>query len=71
MTSNVMCHAGKCSWRKEYHVDSILAVRGATGSVNRQFKIHWKGYGVEHDTWESRNNLHPDVINEFLITNDM
>ena len=50
-------------------MDKILAVRGATGSPARAFKVRWKGYGAGYDTWEGRNNLHPDAINEFLQTN--
>ena len=65
------CHAGKCKYRMELPVDRILEVRGATGSPRRKFKIRWKGYGPDDDTWEDRNNLHPDLINEFLLANDL
>ena len=44
------CHAGRCKWRNTYNIDRILAVRGATGSPKRRFKIRWAGYGPEDDT---------------------
>ena len=64
-------HAGKYRWRDEYIVDRILKVTGTTGSPARRFLIRWQGYGSEHDTWEPRRNLHPDLVNEFLHANGL
>ena len=38
-------------------------------SASGKFKVRWRGYGPEADTWEPRNNLHPETVNEFLKTN--
>ena len=65
------CHAGKCRWQQEFIVDRILAVKGATGSPQRRYHVRWKGYGPEHDEWLPHNNLHPDLINEFLHANGL
>ena len=35
--------------------------------VRRQYKIRWKSYETEDDTWESRSNLHPETIKEYEI----
>ena len=62
------CHAGKCRRKDWYEVEKILDMTGETGSPNRKFLIRWKGYGPEHDQWEPRSHLHPDLINEYLAT---
>ena len=46
-----------------------MAVRGATGAPTRRFKVRWKGYGAEDDTWEPFSNLPPHMIKEFLLAN--
>ena len=38
---------------KEYEVDKILDQDG-----DRYYKVRWKGYGPEEDTWEPIENLH-------------
>ena len=63
------CHAGKCRWQQEYEVDRILAVKGTT--AQRKYLVRWKGYGPEYDLWLPHNNLHPDLINEFLLANGL
>lgn len=36
----------------------------------RQFKIHWKGYGPDNDTWEYEEDLNcPNIIKTFLEKN--
>jgi hypothetical protein len=39
----------------EYEVESVLAQRG--GGSRRELLIRWKGYGAEHDQWQSRSQL--------------
>ena len=65
------CHAGKCRFKNFYAVDKILAVRGDTGSTKREFLIRWQGYGPEDDQWEPRKHIHPDLIKEFLMSNNL
>ena len=65
------CHAGRCKWRNTYNIDRILAVSGATGSPHRRFKIRWAGYGPEHDTWQKREDIHPEAITSFLKANNL
>ena len=63
------CHAGKCSRKDWIEVSKILDARGETGS--REFLIRWKGYGAEHDLWEPRKNIHPELISEYLHANNL
>ena len=65
------CHAGKCRRKDWCAVDKILAVRGETGSNKREFLVRWKGYGPEDDQWEPRQHLHPSLINEYLMANNL
>ena len=56
--------------RKSYYeVDKILDVRGALGSKEREYLVQWKGYGPEENQWLPRNNIFPNVINDFLHAN--
>ena len=65
------CHAGKCRRKNWYEVEKILDVQGGTGSPDRKFLIRLKGYGPEDDLWEPRNNIHPDLINDYLLANNL
>ena len=65
----MLAHAGRCEWGDEYEVERILACRGPTCA--RQFKIRWKNYDQEDDTWEPRSNVHPEAIKEFEIENNL
>ena len=56
-------HAGQCKWKDEFEVEEIVGHRGPT--VARQYKIRWKGYGPDYDTFERRNNVHPELISEY------
>ncbi|PAA66028.1 hypothetical protein BOX15_Mlig017863g3 [Macrostomum lignano] len=50
---------------QEFMVEKILAMRRRHGK--RQFKIRWKGYGPEEDTWEPEENCDcTELIEEFL-----
>ena len=62
-------HMGRCSWKDEYEVDKIVAHRGAV--VSRQYKVRWKNYSPDFDTWEPRGNLHPSLIKEYEVSNNV
>ena len=65
----MLVHAGRCEWMNGFEVDRLIACRGPTCA--RQYKVRWKGYLPEDDTWEPRSNIHPDTIREFEIENNM
>ena len=52
-------------------VDKILDVHDETGSKERLFLVSWEGYGSEEDSWETRENLPPAMIKEFLHQNGL
>ena len=60
-------HAGKCEWKDEYEVETIMDHRGPVTA--RQYKIRWKDYTPEFDTWEPRGNIHPALIKEYELEN--
>ena len=60
---------GRCSWKDEYEVDKIVGHRGAM--VSRQYKVRWKDYSSDFDTWEPRSNLHPSLIKEYEVSNNV
>jgi hypothetical protein len=52
---------------EEYVVEKILDSRLRRGKL--QFKVRWKGYGVEEDSWESSADVHADaLVKEFYRT---
>ena len=65
----MLAHASRCEWKNEFEVERILSCRGPLCS--RQFKIRWKGYLEEDDTWENRTNLHPEAIKDFETVNNL
>ena len=65
----MLVHAGRCEWKEEFEIERILDCKGEVW--NRKYLIHWKGYTHEHDTWEPRNNLHPEAIMEFEKQNNL
>ena len=62
-------HEGRCEWKDEFEVDKILNHRGPV--VARQYQIRWKGYSQDYDTWEPRSNVHPDLIREYELVNNV
>ena len=50
---------------KEFEVKKILNKRVVRGK--EKFLVRWKGYTVEEDTWESRENLEnaKKLVDEF------
>ena len=60
-------HAARCEWKNEFEVDFIVSHRGPV--VARQYKIRWKGYSSDYDTFEPRDNVHPELIRDYEISN--
>ena len=60
-------HMDRYPWKDEFEVGRIVGHRGVV--VTRQYKVRWKDYSEEFDTWESHSNHHPDLIKEYEITN--
>ena len=50
---------------EEFEVEKILNKRTITGK--EKFLVRWKGYTVEEDTWENRENLEnvKELVEEF------
>ena len=59
----MLIHAGKCEWKNEFLIDRIVECRGPTN--RRKYKVRWKDYPEEFDTWEPRSHLHHETITEF------
>ena len=60
-------HAASCEWCDEYEIEGIKGHRGQP--TNRQYLIRWKGYTPDYDTWEPRNNIHPETIRDYELVN--
>ena len=56
-------HTSRCEWSNEFEVDKIVDHKGPITS--RKYKISWKGYSDEWDTWESRSAIHPQLIIDY------
>ena len=56
-------HMSKCEWADEFEVHKIVGHKGPTTS--RKYKIRWKGYSSEWDTWEPKSCIHPQSIIEY------
>ena len=65
----MLVHAGRCEWKNEFEVDSIVGHRGPI--VVRKYKVRWKGYSADYDTFEPRDNIHPDLIKEYEVENNV
>ena len=39
--------------------------------VSRQYKIRWKGYDSNYDTYEPQGNIHPELIKDYELANDV
>ena len=52
-----------------YEVEAVLAQRGGSSrGLGRQLLVRWKGYGPEHDEWQSRAELTrtaPDAVADY------
>ena len=62
-------HMGRCEWKDEYQVEAIVGHRGPL--VTRKYKIRWKDYSSDFDTWEPRSNIHPELIKEYEVDNNI
>ena len=62
-------HAGRCKWKDEFEVEKIVGHRGPI--VARQYKIRWKGYSSDYDTFEPRLNIHPELIKDYEVDNQV
>jgi hypothetical protein len=49
---------------KEYVIDKILAHRGSGKGL--RFKVRWRGYGSEDDTWEPLSTFVPSVSKDLM-----
>ena len=65
----MLVHAGTCPFKDEWEIDRIVDCKGEV--FNRKYKIRWKGFTADHDTWEPRSNVHPDAIKEFEVANNL
>jgi hypothetical protein len=51
----------------EYQVESILENRSrGTRNPKAYYKVAWKGYGIEHNSWEPESN----VVNALEVVAD-
>ena len=66
-TAGLRVHMARCEWKDEYEVEKIVDHRGPV--VARKYKIRWKDYHSDFDTWEPRGNIHPELIREYELTN--
>ena len=49
----------------EYEVEAVVATRRRSGGV--EYRVHWKGYSPDDDTWEPPRNLQGNAqLKEFL-----
>ena len=52
----------------EYEVESILEHRfRGTRNPKAHYKVAWKGYGIEHNSWEPESNVvnAPEVVADY------
>lgn len=56
-------HKSKCVWTDEFEVNKIVGHKGPITS--RKYKVSWKGYSEQWDTWEPRSSIHPQLITEY------
>ena len=59
----MMIHAGRCQWKDEFEIESIVSHRGPVTS--RSYLVKWKGYPESDNSWVPRSNLHPVTIEEY------
>ena len=59
----MLIHAAKCEWKNEFTIDHIVDCRGPTN--RREYRVRWKDYPEEFDTWEPRSHLHHETVTEF------
>ena len=45
-------HAGRCEWRNEIKIVSIVDCKGEIH--RRKYKVRLKGFTADHDTWEPK-----------------
>ena len=51
----------------DYTVEQILAQRlNASAPGGLEFKVHWRGYGPSHDTWEPVSSFVPRINTSFM-----
>jgi Chromo (CHRromatin Organisation MOdifier) domain len=52
---------------EEYKVEKILDSRYNKRKQSIEYLVHWHGFGPEHNSWQSSQDLHnaPEVLREF------
>ena len=57
---------------EEVIIINISLSSSARGPLTaRQYNIRWKDYTEEYDTWEPRSNIHPELIRDYEIENNV
>ena len=57
----------------EFFIETILEHRGdRQRRTSMEFKVRWRGYGPEHDSWEPYKNLaHSEQLILYLVRHRM
>ena len=53
-------HSGKCKHRDVLPLESIVDYENSPKS--RKYRVRWKDYSEDDDTWEKRCNIHPSEV---------
>ena len=49
----------------QYHVEKIVSHK--KHGKRYLYRIRWKGYTEDEDTWEYKSNIHPDLVRKYWI----
>ena len=65
----MIIHAGRCEWNNEFKIERILTCKGPL--CDHKYRIRWKNYQEEDETWEAHTNLNPVTTKQFDLGNDL